>query len=174
MIFSLRGAAAWALGCALFSFTGETLGAAGDTSLALGAGTRWVQDGQFGPLLEVQAGRGIAESWLLVGSLGGSHQPAEDFSVLNAGLGAAWRWDVIQWVPEFALQLRVYEFVGSGAPPSLDGFELGASATLAVDRLLSRNWALGLAGQGHALFTAADHVRLPMLDASLRVRYQWD
>jgi hypothetical protein len=94
--------------------------------------------------------------------------------VLNAGLGAAWRWDVIQWVPEIALQMRLYEFLGSGAPASLDGFELGASVTLGIDRLLTRNWAVGVVGQGHALFTAADHLRLPMLDASLRVRYQWD
>jgi hypothetical protein len=174
MISCLRGGAASTLACALLCFTSETLGAVGDTSLALGAGTRWVQGGKFGPVLELQGGRGIAESWLLVGSLGGSLQPAADFSVWNAGLGVAWRWDVIQWVPEVALQLRIYEFLGSGAPSSLDGFELGASATLGIDRLLTRNWAVGVAGQGHALFTAADQLRLPMLDASLRVRYQWD
>jgi hypothetical protein len=153
---------------------GETPAAEGDLSLATSAGTRWVQGGDFGPVTDLQLGRGIAESWLLVGSLGGSLQPAADFSVWNAGLGVAWRWDVIQWVPEVALQLRIYEFLGSGAPSSLDGFELGASATLGIDRLLTRNWAVGVAGQGHALFTAADQLRLPMLDASLRVRYQWD
>lgn len=170
----LRRVAPCMLGFALICCTSETLGAVGDTSLVLGAGTRWVKGGQFGSQAELQLGHGIAESWLLLGSVGASYQPSADFGVLNAGLGAGWRWDVIQWVPEVSVQLRLYDFVGSGAPPAMDGLELGASATLAVDRLLSRNWALGIAAQGHALFTAADHLRVPAVDTGLRVRYQWD
>lgn len=170
----LRPVAPWMLGFALLCFTSETLGAAGDTSLVLGAGTRWVKGAELGPMAELQLGHGIAESWLFIGSLGASYQPSADFSVLSAGLGAGWRWDVIQWVPEVTVQLRLYDFVGSSAPAAMDGLELGASATLAVDRLLSRNWALGIAAQGHALFTAADHLRVPAVDAGLRVRYQWD
>jgi hypothetical protein len=154
--------------------TNETRAAEGDTALALAAGARWVQDGGFGPSGELQISRGIAESWLLLGALGASHQPSGEFSVLNVGVGAGFRWDVIQWVPELDVRLQLYDFAGSAAPNALSGVELGASGVLALDRLLSRNWAIGVVGQGHALFTAADHLRVPVLDAGLRVRYQWD
>jgi hypothetical protein len=169
-----RTATAGLLGFVCFSFTDETLAAEGEYSLALAGGTRWVKGGDFGPAAELQLNRGIAESWLLLADAGASYQPSGDFGVLSAALGAGFRWDVVQWVPELTLRLQAYDFSGSGAPLGLTGFELGASATLGVDRLLTRNWAVGVVGQGHALFTAADHLRLPMLDAALRVRYQWD
>lgn len=163
----LRPFAAVSLG--LLLSTGLAQAAEGDWALLPVAGVRALKDVGPGPVLQLDLAHGLSEWWWLQGGVSASYHLGEPKpSVLGLGAGVAFRFDVLQWVPEASLRVQLHEVLGAGDAQ----FEMGPTLGLGLDYLISREWALGTGAQGHLLLTT-DEPQAFAADGLLRLRYRW-
>jgi hypothetical protein len=124
---------------------------------------------RHGAMLGAEAHVGLSDSWMIGG--------AGHYSVTSGGghLGGAaasllWKLDVVHWVPFATLEV-------GGLFHSLAGRDAGADLALAfgigLDRLLSRDVAVGFHARYHLV--ATDVSAIPgVLSAGVRVRWSWE
>ncbi len=92
----------------------------------------------------------------------------------SVAVGAAYKLDVIEWVPYFGLLLGYYE-LGSARPAPLAARELGLSIPLGLDYALSRQLVLGLQLRYHAFLSELPQTlgEASLLSAGLRLEGRW-
>ena len=94
-------------------------------------------------------------------------RPAE---VDHALVGVGYVIDVLRWVPYFGVLAGGYRL--SGGTLDKDRIVIGGAAQLGLDYQLSRNWAIGAAGQQHFLITKMSTYP-SYTTLMLRFEYMW-
>jgi hypothetical protein len=113
-------------------------------------------------------------TWSLV-ALGESaqnvHTPrTRPTNVANVGVGMAYVFDVLKWVPYAGLLASSYALLGGTLEHPR--FPLGATAALGLDYRFSRQWAAGVAFRQHFLLT--DMSTYPSFThVFARIEYSW-
>ena len=171
------GAGRWRALCAascsaltLVAFPAPVQAAADQWLGSVAAGPAALRDAKLGPQLALRLGYGLGDYW--EGSVqvtGSTHSEAgARRRVGTLAGGFSYRFDVIQWVPYVGL--RGGWFSERGAAPR-DSGPL-AALDYGVDRLLSRNWALG-GGLEHTLvFGNQTGIRYHALRLTLTYRFE--
>lgn len=78
--------------------------------------------------------------------------------------------DVLRWVPYFGVLIGGYHLSGGTLDSAVVAF--GAAAQLGLDYQISRNWAVGAAGQEHFMLTKMSDYS-SYTTVLLRLEYMW-
>lgn len=90
--------------------------------------------------------------------------------IINALAGVGYVIDVLRFVPYFGVLAGGYHLSGGELASGL--FVFGAAAQLGIDYQLSRQWAIGVAGQQHFLLTRMSTYP-SYTNVLLRFEYMW-
>jgi hypothetical protein len=91
-------------------------------------------------------------------------------TVYNGSVGVAYVIDILRWVPYVGVQAGLYQLAGGTMPSAL--FLPGASAGVGLDYQLNRQFAIGVAGRQHFMFTKLDTYP-SYTTVQLRFEYMW-
>ncbi len=90
--------------------------------------------------------------------------------VMHALVGIGYVIDVLRWVPYFGILAGGYRLSGGTLDNAL--YIFGGAAQLGLDYQLSRQWAIGVAGQQHFLLTKMSTYP-SYTNVMLRFEYMW-
>ena len=90
--------------------------------------------------------------------------------VMHALAGVGYVIDVLRWVPYFGILAGGYRLSGGTLDDAL--YIFGGAAQLGLDYQLSRQWAIGVAGQQHFLLTKMSTYP-SYTNVMLRFEYMW-
>jgi hypothetical protein len=129
--------------------------------------------GKPGPAIGAFGAYGLGDVLDAIVEVRDSWHPANDgTNVFNASLGLVAKFDVVQWVPYAGLLAGYYVFSGTPTTHGEHGSELGASAQLGADFLVTRQMAIGVDGRLDATLTSGFH--LPLVTVMLGAAYKWE
>jgi hypothetical protein len=143
----------------------------------VGAGFFSDSETSAGPLLGVHAAYGLSdmfdaklEGLAAVHSLGD-----ESFQLFSGSAGLAYKVDVIQWIPYFAVQVGYYHLTGDVLPGNLSNNELGLSVDLGLDYAVSRSFGMGVQLRYHGFLNdpMSSMADAPYFCGLVRAEYRW-
>jgi hypothetical protein len=137
-----------------------------------GAGIATLDDAGLGPSVDVHAAYGLTDMFdVNLDMLGSRHRGDASTDVFSASLGAAYKIDILEWIPYVVVEAGAYHYGGDPGPNGEEGLVPGASIGLGLDYLVSRSFSLGLMLRQHTSFS--DGLSFPYLSANLRADYRW-
>jgi hypothetical protein len=140
---------------------------------ALGGG--FLTSRGWGPALRVGYAYQFAESFDLgVNAAYQAHLSEERTTQWGGGTAQlAYRFDVLEWVPIVALGVGAYHFWDAPGPHGLDGLEISLRPSFSIERLLSRNFSVGVKAASDVFLTQDSKLTLDNIAFFTEFAYAW-
>ncbi|MCC6552240.1 MAG: hypothetical protein IT372_04360 [Polyangiaceae bacterium] len=108
---------------------------------------------------------GMTDAFDAIVELDAASHPGGDLMVLGGSAGARYVIDILEWVPYFGLEAGGYDILltgtcGGQGEPDCHTPKLGIGVPFGLDYMVTRSFALGVAGKYTMLFPGADDALL--------------